>query len=213
MAVALHQRLGNLHVAGAAVRVDIGGGAALDPLDDLQPQLAWAVDVTADEFVLGPGLQATDHQVAAKAQGGDRTADALCQVGDAGEVDDRDEARARIGETVGRGCRQQLRCAAQFLRHEVLKEARDRGLPLRSRRVGPQRLVAVLMDDQFAAGIDVAGLQPRQRFVAHQHQVFDLRLMDRLGRVEAGRAVLDGEEPVSGKEAARRKRRLGQALR
>ena len=54
----------------------------------------------------------------------------------------------------------------------------------------------VLLDGQAMRGVVESGAQPRERLVAHQHQVGDLGQVARHGLVEAGGAVLDGVEPV-----------------
>src|SRR5580692_10299384 len=64
----LHQRTRDFQVADAGVRVDVGGGTALDPLDHLEPYARPDGDLAADEAKLGPSRPTLDVEVGAEAQ-------------------------------------------------------------------------------------------------------------------------------------------------
>jgi hypothetical protein len=162
-----------------------------------------ATNLAIHQIELGPGRQIFDHDVAAEAQRIDGNTEAALEIGDAGEVDDRDEPGARIGEAIALRRREEAWFAAQLIRHEGLEEGAQPLLTC-DRAGRYPRLFAIMAYDEIAAGILVAGAQARQRLIAHQHQIFDLGLMHRLGRVEAGRSVLDGEEPIAGEIASGR---------
>jgi hypothetical protein len=76
-------------------RIDIGRGAALDPLDHLQPQRPTRRQLLSDEIELGPGASPSTMTLPRKRSGSTGRADPTLQIGDAGEVDDRDEALER----------------------------------------------------------------------------------------------------------------------
>ena len=73
----------------------------------------------------------------------------------------------------------------------------DRGAALRRAQIAARGLAAFVLDRQRVARVVEAGAQRRQPLVLHQHQKAHLRLIARRRRVEAGRAVLDGIEPVA----------------
>src|SRR5262249_38487023 len=82
VAVALHQDARDLQIADAGVRVDLGRGAAHDPLDDFQPYILTDVDLRADKVELAPGRPALDIKVAAKAERMHRRAGGIFKVRD-----------------------------------------------------------------------------------------------------------------------------------
>ena len=75
-----------------------------------------------------------------------------------------------------------------------------------------RHLASALLDEERRDRIEIASFEPRQALVPHQHQELDLGLMLRVLRIEPGRAVLDGEQPVARKVIALREGNGGQPL-
>src|ERR1041385_2438203 len=75
MAEIPHQRIGDLEIADAGVRIDIGGGATHDAFDDLEPRALPDRNLAAEKIKLGPRRPALDIHVGAEAQRIDRHAE------------------------------------------------------------------------------------------------------------------------------------------
>src|SRR6478609_7579369 len=67
MAKGPHQRIGDRQVADAGVRIDIGGGATHDALDDFYPRGLSNRDLLSDEIEFAPGAPAAHVDIGAEA--------------------------------------------------------------------------------------------------------------------------------------------------
>src|SRR5450631_1737125 len=99
MAEAALQRLWNVEIAGRTFGIDIDGGAALDPLDHLQPRVADGKGLT-EQFELVPGRPAADVEVSAEPQGVNGHVDHVLDGSEAAEIDDGDDLPGDIGKAV-----------------------------------------------------------------------------------------------------------------
>ena len=86
------------------------------------------------------------------------------------------------------------------------KNASIASAAFRGAQVAARRLAAVCVDGQRMAGLVVIGAQRGQPLVPHQHQEALLGKIGGRRRVETGRAVLDGVEPVGGQGPPGRQR-------
>ena len=100
----------------------------------------------------------------------------------------------------------------EFGGHEAADEGLKSQPALGRGENGADDLASALLDREFAGGIQIARLKPREALVAHQHQELDLGLMLGLRRIETGRTVLDGEKTITRKIAAGGQFDLSQAL-
>src|SRR5229473_300363 len=94
-----HQRVRDGEVARRGFRVDVGGGAADDPLHHFQPDRANA-ERPVEQLGLVPCRPAADIEVGAESQGVNRLANDILDRGDAAEIDDRDDLPGDIRKTV-----------------------------------------------------------------------------------------------------------------
>src|SRR5450432_487692 len=94
-----HQCMRDGEAARRGFRVDVGGGAADDPLHHFQPDRANA-ERPVEQLGLMPCRPAADIEVGAESQGVNRLANHILDGGDAAEIDDRDDLAGDIRKTV-----------------------------------------------------------------------------------------------------------------
>ena len=195
-----YQGRGNSEIADAGVWIDVGRGAALDPLRHLQPRLADR-DLLAEQAELMPCRPALDIEVGAEAQRMHRHANHVLDRRDGRQIDDRHDLGGDIRKAVTFGL-EHLRRAAQFRRHEAAEERLDRETALFGREIAARELATLAADDERVGLVLVAGGERREALVTHQHQ--ELRFWQICGcrRIEAARAVLDRVHPVGGQRPA-----------
>ena len=176
------------------IRIDIDGGAADDAFHHLQSDIADRQRLV-DEVEFVPGRPALDIEVGAEAKRMDRRAHHVLDGADAGEIDDGDDLAGDIRKTVA-GAFQHLRRSLDLVGKSRGEEVLDRRPALGRFEVALGHDPAVVADREDVARIVEMGAQAGQPFVPHQHQEMRLRQPFRLGRVEAGGAVLDGVAAV-----------------
>ncbi len=180
--VAFKQRLGDLHVAFARGRIDVGCGAADDGLEHFRRGLADA-DRVADGVVLGPGRPAVDVEVGSEPQGIDRTPDPFLKRANTGEIDDRNLAFRMVGEVMAGG--------ADHLQRPSCRFAQEFGEPEREvpptcfvGQPGPDRCTAVRSDGQDTRIVVVGRADPGDIGQSRQHGEGGLGHPGRRRRVE-----------------------------
>ncbi len=142
MAKTLHERVRDSQVAKAGLGIDVGGGAAHDPLDDLQSRggpIAIFRPTRSNSCQAG---QPAHIDVAAKAQRMHRRADRVLDGGHRREIDDGHHFAGDVGETVA-GRMQDLRRSAQLIGAELGEEPLDGGASFRRAQIAPGRLAPV----------------------------------------------------------------------
>ena len=200
-----HQRFRDIQVAEPGVGIDVGRGTADDALDDFEAHVAADREFLADEVELAKGLPALDIDIAAKAQRIDRRADHVLDRGDRGEVDDGDDFAGDVGEAVAGGV-EDLRRPAQFVGAIVGEEVFNRRPAVGGAQVAARGFALAEPDAEHVGLVVERGAQAGEPLVLHQHEKMLLGEIGAPDRVEAGRSVLDGIEPVAGNGLAGRKR-------
>ena len=201
MAVGLLQAARDGEVALGGDRVDVGRGAAVDPGEGVEGDVA-GFDSPADPVELAPGGKPLDIDVAAEAERMDRRADVAFEVAERGEVDER-EALRLVSEKEWPGARSTL---AGPRRSAAAKSSKKASIARRPASVS--RLPsATTMPSRLTVRMPVASSKRRRELgealVPHQHEKGDLGQVRGRGRIEARGTVLDRVGAVEGNRLVR----------